>query len=291
MCWQKFYKHRTNMEKKNLDQTSKPQSRKHRLNRDSQRERKNILDIGNDSVIYIRIASIIIGLIFTYQAIQTPFRQIFSQQVSQIAFSLVFKLLMILLFNSKLYGILIDIRELQRELVKIKISKFPVTMYFYGMLYILNLIALLFFVDDFLVFCTLLAILYVIYMLFWQKSTPYFLTNIKETYKHNVEQKKEIEKLQNKILHTYFTGIWVKDAVNYVIIICLLSILITVTDSDSFLDDLLNVQSKHLVLSILILLSYFISEGIIWTKRLKRKYQIRYLDKNYDLIVRKLKFE
>jgi hypothetical protein len=277
--------------KSNNSESNVHYASRQKRNNEIQRERKNILDIGNNSVIYIRITAAIIGTIFSYLAYKRPFREILVDQVSLIQFSLVFKFLVLLVFYSKVYGILIDIRELQRELVRIKIATIPLKVYFFAGLYISTFISLLFVVDNFILFCAIFALIYIFYMLFWQKFSPYSLENIKETYKYNIQNKNEIEKLQNKILHSYFSAYWVKDVVNYVLIPCLLGIILTVFNFDDSIDKFLNVKSKSLVLASLVLIGYFISEGIIWTKRLKRKYQIRYLDKNYDIIVRKLKLD
>lgn len=253
------------------------------------RVKKDIFDIGNESIFLIRIVVIVVGLFFTYLAINNPFKKLFSEQISEIEFSLVFKLLCILIFYSKSYGATIDIKELQRELIKIKFSKIPVKIYMVSVAYIIIYIFLLFQVDDFLLFSTSLILLKIIYMLFWQQSTPFFLQNIKETFIQNVKESKEIEKLQNKILNTYFIGHWVKDSANAVLIPCTVAIILSLTNYSNDIQSFFNINSENLLPSILIFIGFIISELIIWTKRLKRKYQIRYLDANYDLIIRRLK--
>jgi len=250
--------------------------------------KKRILDLGNNTIAQIRIVSLIVSTVFTYLAITKPFKKIFTEQISSIEFSLIFKLLLILLFYSKVSGILTDIKEMQREL-KVYKYKIPFGIYVCGILYSINFIGLLFFVDNLIMFCALLSFLYVIYLLFWQILTPFSLDLIKETYKYNTLNCLEIDKLQNKIMYSYFSGYWVKDVVYYVIAPSLAGIILFFSKYDLLIDNSLKVTSRGVIISSMIFLGACISEVIVWTKRLKRKYQIRYLDQNYEAIVQRFK--
>lgn len=252
-------------------------------------QRKLIFDLGNINIIYVRLIAIFIGSLITYLIYWNYYKHLIFEKLTKVEFSLIFTLIVFILSYSKVYGTIMDIRELQRELVKLKISKLNWKINTISIFYILCFSLLVANVYNFFQFSICLILLSGIYLIFWGEAYHFFKQNIIETFKYNVANNNLVGKYQNKILINYFSGWRAKDVSMYVIISTALANLLILTPIETNFVKYSNINSVHLFPAVIILIGILISEGIVWTKRLKRKYQIRYLEQNSYLFRRNSK--
>ena len=248
-------------------------------------DKKEVLDLGNKTLWLIRLATLIVGLLFAKYVVFSPFTEMLKKQVDSLSYLLILKFMLIFLFNSRLYGLFMDLKEMKREFIKIKSKNFPWQGYFLLIILTLSFSSMIIYHSkNYTLFIALYLLFWFIDIFFWKIFKPFIKGSITETFKTNRDD--EIEKLQNRVFWIYFNSNWMNDARNWAISFIILVLILVESKFETSIQNYLGLNSEHLITSLILFLSVLLTETIAWTKRLKRKYQIRYLEQNYEKIKR-----
>ncbi|WP_298512730.1 hypothetical protein [uncultured Kordia sp.] len=244
------------------------------------KDKKDVLDLANKSIWFLRLASLIIGILFAKYVVFSPFTDLVKEEINNLSYLLVLKIMLIFLFNSRLYGVFMDLKEMKREFIKISSNKFPWQGYILLLLFTVSFSSMIIYhSENFELFIILYLLFWILDMLFWQTFKPYIKKRVTDTFRAN--KYNEVEKLQNRIFWDYFSSNWMRDSRNWALSFIFFTLLITVGKFETDIQSYLKINSENLISSILLLTSVILTETIAWTKRLKRKYQIRFLDQKY----------
>lgn len=246
-------------------------------------DKKEVLDLANKSIWLIRLVTIIIGILFAKFIVFSPFTDLVREEINNLSYLLVLKAMLIFLFNSRLYGVFMDLKEMKREFIKIRSKNFPWQGYVLLFAFTISFSSMIIYHStNFELYIVLYLLFWILDSLFWQTFRPYIKGRITETFKANKDN--EVEKLQNRIFWDYFCNNWMRDSRNWAMSFIFLTLLITIGKFESTIQTYLEIKSEHLISSFLLFTSVLLTETIAWTKRLKRKYQIRFLDQKYKKI-------
>lgn len=242
-------------------------------------EKNRILDLTDASEVRVRTAAWVISALFVSTVIY-HLRSVISNHINQLSYPIILGFSLVLMFTSRVRGVLADLKVMKRAFTKAPSYVFPwvgnvflvaYSFTFSLMVYIYN--------ESFMVFYAAAIAFWIINWIFWLVLRPYLTKIIEASSDHYHSTASYVSREHCNIFHEFISESWIRDRHNFVLVGIVLIGVLNIPTVERWLMDLTGITVGKFFASMAFFALVLVTEGYIWTKRLKRKYRMSYIEK------------